>query len=56
MAGLINGIDLQFYGEKMGIFKLIITALFGNLKYKKQEKYFERLRANDEIIEFKDYK
>lgn len=39
----------------MIILKLIITALFGNLKYKRQEKYFDRLREDDVIIEFKDY-
>lgn len=40
----------------MRIFKLIITALFGGLKYKKQEKYFDRLRDDDVVIEFRKYK
>lgn len=40
----------------MKIIKLIFTALFGKSKYKKQEKYFDRLREEDVVIEFRKYK
>lgn len=40
----------------MSIIKLIVTALFDNSKYKKQEKYFDRLREDDVVIEFRKYK
>ena len=40
----------------MSIIKLIITALFDNSKYKKQERHFDRLREDDIIIEYKNYK
>lgn len=40
----------------MSIIKLIFTALFDNSKYKKQEKYLDRLREDDVVIEFRKYK
>lgn len=40
----------------MSIIKLIITALFNNSKYKKLEKYFDRLREEDVVIKFRNYK
>ena len=30
--------------------------LIDNSKYKKQEKYFDRLREDDVVIEYKNYK
>lgn len=40
----------------MSIIKLIVTVLFSNSKYKKHEKYFDRLREEDVFIEFRKYK
>lgn len=40
----------------MSIIKLIVTVLFSNSKYKKSEKYFDRLREDDVVIEFRKYK
>ena len=40
----------------MKIIKLIFTALFGKSKYKKQKRHFDKLREDDIIVEYKNYK
>lgn len=40
----------------MKIIKLIFTALFGKSKYKKRKRNFDKLREDDIIVEYKNYK